>query len=135
MSHYTVLQTEIHDARILVEALGDLGFQDVELHETPQALVGFEGDRRLESAEVIIRRRHISAGSNDIGFARQPDGRFEAIISDFDRADYDRLWLGRLTQRYAYRAARETLAAQDFDLVEEEVDQMGTIRCTVRRMA
>jgi hypothetical protein len=135
MSHYTVLETQIADARLLAEALGDMGFLDVEVHREPQALYGYLGDRRAERAEVIVRRDYIGAGSNDIGFARQPDGSFQAIVSDFDRGTYDEAWIGRLTQRYAYRAARETLAAQDFDLVEEQVDQTGTIRCTVRRMA
>lgn len=135
MSHYTVLQTQIQDPRLLLEALGDLGFHEVELHEEAQPLVGYQGDRRYETAEVIIRRKHVGSASNDIGFARQPDGSFQAIVSEFDRSDYDETWIGRLTQRYAYRAARETLAEQDFDLVEEQVDELGTIRCTVRRMA
>ena len=135
MSHYTVLQTRIHDARLLLEALEDLGFADVELHQTPQPLVGWRGDMRAQTAEVIIRRRHVGHASNDIGFARRPDGSFEAIISEYDRERYDEAWLGRLSQRYAYRQTRETLAGQDFDLVQEEIDDQGTIRCVVRRMA
>ena len=135
MSHYTVLQTRLHDTRLLLESLADLGFIDVELHETPQPLVGWRGDFRQQRAEVIIRRRHVGQASNDIGFARRPDGSFEAIISDYDRERYDEAWLGQLNQRYAYRLTRETLAGQDFDLVQEEIDEQGTIRCTVRRMA
>lgn len=135
MSHYTVLQTRIHDTRLLLEALADLGFTEVELHQTPQPLVGWQGDIRAQTAEVIIRREQIGPASNDIGFARRPDGSFEAIISEFDSERFDEAWLGRLSQRYAYRLTRETLAGQDFDLVEEEIDAQGTIRCTVRRVA
>lgn len=135
MSHYTVLQTKIQDTRLLVQALEDLGFAEVEVHTAAQPLVGWLGDSREQRAEVIVRREHVGPGSNDIGFARRADGSFEALISEFDRDTYDHLWLGRLTQRYAYRKARETLAAQDFDLVEEEIDQDGRIRCTVRRVA
>ena len=135
MSHYPVLQTRLHDCRLLLESLADLGFADVELHETPQPLVGWRGDSRQQTAEVIIRRRHVGQASNDIGFARRPDGSFEAIISEYDRERYDEAWLGQLNQRYAYRLTRETLAGQDFDLVQEEIDEQGTIRCTVRRMA
>lgn len=135
MSHYTLLQTRIHDTRLLVESLADLGFGDVEVHDLPQPLVGWRGDLRQQRAEVIIRRKHVGQASNDIGFARRPDGSFEAIISEYDRDRYDEAWLGQLSQRYAYRMTRETLAGQDFDLVQEDIDDQGTIRCTVRRMA
>lgn len=135
MSHYTTLDTAIVSQEFLLESLADLGFQDVEVHEAPQPLVGWLGDARENRAEVIIRRRHVGAGSNDIGFRRTAEGHFEAIISEFDRPRYDHAWLGRLTQRYAYRVAREMLADQDFSLVEESMDEDKTIRMTVRRMA
>ena len=135
MSHYTVMQTALGDIETLVEALADMGFAVVETHAKPQALVGYRGDQRDERAEVIVRRRFLGSVSNDIGFARNPDGTLRAIISDFDRKTYDTVWLGKLTQRYAYRVARKTLAAQDFDLVEEHVDDQRRIHLTVRRMA
>ena len=135
MSHYSVLQTRITDAETLVEALADLGFAEVEVHETPQPLVGWLGDERETRAEVIVRRAHLHRASNDIGFARRPDGRFEALISDYDRKTFGQAWLGRLTQRYAYRVARKVLSAQDYDLVEERVDEEQKIHMTVRRMA
>ena len=73
--------------------------------------------------------------SNDIGFARKADGRFEAKISDFDRRQYGNLWLGQLAQRYAYRVARDVLAEQGFDLVEESVSADRQIHLCVRRAA
>lgn len=135
MSHYTVMKTTLGDIETLIEALADMGFATVETHAEPQALVGYRGDARASRAEVIIRRRYVGGASNDIGFARNPDGTLSAIISDFDRKSYDVAWLGRLTQRYAYRLARKTLAAQDFDLIEEHVDDQRRIHLTVRRMA
>jgi hypothetical protein len=36
----------------------------VEYHEVAQHLFGYGGDRRPETAEVIIRRQHIGAASN-----------------------------------------------------------------------
>ena len=40
-----------------------------------------------------------------------------------------------MAQRYAYRVARDMLAAKDFDLVEESLDDQNAIHLTVRRMA
>lgn len=137
MSAYTTLATRIVSAEHLALALRDLGFAEVEVHQSPQTLHGWMGDARAQRAEVIVRREHIGDASNDLGFARGQDGTFVAIVSEYDRdhGDFDRGWLEKLTQRYAYHVARERLEAQGFDLVEERVDDQETIRMVLRRSA
>ena len=134
MSHYTTLQTQMVSAPHLVRALADVGFAVVEVHETPQALYGFMGERREQGAEVIVRREHVGSASNDIGFLRGPEGVFTAIVSDYDRSRYDEAWLGRLTQRYAYHVAMDMLAEQGFSVVEEQAAEDRSIHIVVRRM-
>ncbi|MBI3097680.1 MAG: DUF1257 domain-containing protein [Planctomycetes bacterium] len=134
MSAFTTLQTEFVSAEHLRRALTDVGFAKVEVHNTPQPLVGFMGDRRSQSAEIIIRRSHVGGFSNDIGFKRDQNGRFVALISDYDRQQYDAPWLRRLTQRYAYHVAKDTLERQEFEIVEETTQADQTIHLTVRRM-
>ena len=134
MSAYTTLETQLMSAHHIVAALDDLGFR-AELHQSPQPLVGFEGQLRAQRAEVIVRRESIGSLSNDLGFARNPDGTYTAIISDFDRARFDAAWLMKLTQRYAYHVAREQLEEKGFSLVEEQVDERDTVRLTLRRTA
>lgn len=133
MSHFTTIKTQLRDTAALVQALADVGFPEVEVHETPQHLYGFEGDVRSQTAEVIIRRQHISGASNDIGFQRQPDGTFQAIISDYDRRDYAQPWLNRLTQRYGYHCLMAKAPAEGFSVESEEVMADGTIRIVVGR--
>ena len=135
MSHFTSIKTQIKQVESLVEALADLGFKVVEVHETAQHLFGFRGDVRSQTAEVIIRRQQVGAASNDIGFKRQPDGTFEAIISDYDRQVYSQQWLNHLTQRYGYHALKATVPQQGFTVEEEEVLADGTIRVVVGRWA
>src|SRR5438046_385296 len=67
MSHFTEVKTRIVDQAALLLALGDLGFQpnQIEIHEKAKHLYGYKDDRRAQTAEVIIRRQHISASSND----------------------------------------------------------------------
>jgi hypothetical protein len=133
VSHFTTIKTRIADVNALVKALADLGFKQVEVHEEAQHLYGYQGDQRAQAAEVIIRRRYVGHASNDIGFKRQPDGKFEAIISQFDRAKCSQAWLDRLTQNYAYHTARAKLEEQGFILVSEERPQGGPIRLVLRR--
>ena len=135
MSHYTTIETMLVSEEHLVLALHDVGISDVERHEAAEPLVGWTGDSREARAEVIIRRKHLSSASYDIGFARGADGRFEAMITDDDRRHYGNLWLGRLAQRYSYRVARDVLAKQGYDLVEESVGADRQIHLCVRRAA
>ena len=135
MSQYLSMQTQLVSAKHLVRALNDLGFHDVEVHETAQSLKGWLGDSRKNSAEIIIRKKYVGAASNDIGFNRGVDGRFTAFVSDYDRNRHGVAWLNRLTQRYAYHVALDMLQEKDFDLITESVEEDQTIHLTLRRMA
>ncbi len=133
MSHFTCIKTQIRNQDALIKALADVGCKEVEVHETAQHLHGYQGDVREQTAEVIIRRQHIGQWSNDIGFKRQEDGQFEAIISEYDRPKYSQQWLNGLTQRYGYHTLMETAPTQGFTVEEEETLEDGTIRVVVAR--
>ncbi|MCC6175634.1 MAG: DUF1257 domain-containing protein [Chloroflexi bacterium] len=70
------------ERRLLLAALAEIGFAEVdEGDQLP--LYGYQGDRRPETAEIIVRRQLIGAASNDLGFARTPDG-YVPIVSEYD---------------------------------------------------
>ena len=135
MSHFTAIKTEIRDVKALVKALEDIGFPDkIEVHEEAESLYGFQGDLRPETAEVIIRRKYLGSASNDIGFKKQEDGTYEAVISSYDRAyKYTQQWLNKLTQRYGYHLLMAVAPQQGFTVEEEEILADGTIRVVVGR--
>ena len=135
MSHFATISTQIVSAKHLVLALKDLGFPTVEVNAEPQELVGYQGDTRIQKAHVIIRRKYLGNLSNDIGFVQNAKGTFDALISDYDRFRFDKAWLQKLTQRYAYWVTRDLLEEQQFSLTQEQREKDGTIRLTVRRMA
>jgi hypothetical protein len=135
MSHFTILNTQIVETDALVKALAEMNLKHVEVHETAQHLYGYRGERRRQTAEVIIRRKYIGRASNDIGFKRNKNGAFDAIISEYDRRKYSQQWLNRLTQRYAYHITRSKLEEQGFMLVTEETQQEKRIHLVLRRMA
>jgi hypothetical protein len=135
MSHFTVLNTRIIETDALVKALTDMNFKNVEVHETAQHLYGYQGDVRQQTAEVIIRRQYIGRASNDIGFKRNKNGAFDAIISDYDRRKYSQQWLNRLIQRYAYHVIKAKTEEQGFTLLTEETQQDERIHLVLRRMA
>src|SRR4051794_12505107 len=112
MSHFTTLKTQLIEVSHIVKALGDLGFHQIEVHEVTQPLFGYQGDRRSQTAEIIIRRQFVGQASNDIGFKLQSNHTFNAIISEFDRTLYSQQWLDKLSQRYAYHTSLSKLVEQ-----------------------
>jgi hypothetical protein len=133
MSHFTSIKTQIKNADALIKALADVGFKNLEYHETAHHLYGYQGDVRPESAEVIIRKKYIGSMSNDIGFQRQENGEFKAIISEYDRGKYGQLWLNKLMQRYGYHTLMASAQEQGFTIEEDEIMEDGTVRVVVAR--
>src|SRR5215467_5666339 len=96
VSKYLECQTVLSDRKFLVAALQELGYH-AEVHSEGAPLFGYEGRERPERAHVIIRRNELSSVSNDIGFARTGDGRFVALLSEYDQGiGYDLKWLGKV---------------------------------------
>ncbi|MCA9651799.1 MAG: DUF1257 domain-containing protein [Myxococcales bacterium] len=116
MSAYITSMTPMTDEECLLAALAELGFDrsKVEVHANPVALVGYAGDRRQQTAHLVIRRQHVGSMSNDIGFLATETG-YRAIVSDYDRARYGQAWLVRLGACY-----QQYLAAKRDRLAEEE---------------
>lgn len=115
-----------------MKALEDLGFTNkLRVHDTAQQLEGYQGDKRQQTAEIIIPRAYVGGASNDIGFKLQKDGTYEAIISGYDKTRYNQKWLNKLSQRYAYNQLKEDLDLGGFFIrEEEEVDGEIHLTCT-----
>lgn len=123
MSAYITLMTPMIDEECLLAALGDLGFGPsmVEVHVDPVELVGYGGDRREQTANVVIRRQHVGQASNDVGFLATEIG-YRAIISRFDQVQLGRSWLSRLDASYQshWGAKRQRIAAEERRRLEAE---------------
>lgn len=103
MSAYAEHTTQFRDAELLIQCLQSLGIDaaGITRHNRAVPLTGYQGDRRSETAEIIISRQYVGMASNDIGFKLGPDGAYRAIISEFDSRHYDGAWMRKLTATYA----------------------------------
>lgn len=94
------------DRRLLLAALADLGYGEVEEGEA-LPLFGYQGDRRAETAAIVVRRRHLGSASNDLGFSCTPAG-YVPIVSEYDaRTLRAGRFLPELRVAYAERAVAE----------------------------
>lgn len=142
MSAYMTLTTPMTHQGCLLAALAELGFDatKVEVHDEPVQLVGYEGRRRAQTAQVVIPRRHVGGAANDIGFEATPTG-YKAHISDYDRRRYGSKWLAKLSEAYArHDAERQArLAEEERRRIEAEKKalveaQRQAIRARARKM-
>lgn len=123
MSAYGEYETVMCEERFLVEGLAAMGYK-VELHAEGATLIGYHGDERPERAHVIIRRSQLDSASNDIGFARSADGRYRAILSEYDRSiGYDDQWLGKVNQHYKEKQTLAMAKAKGYIFRGKEVVQ------------
>ena len=121
MSKYVELRTSLTDERYLVEALRELGYEP-EVCREGRPLVGYVGDERAERAHIIIPRGQLDSASNEIGFARDNSGLYQAIVSEYDRGiGFDDAWLGRVVQVYKERQTMAVAKAKGYVFKGREV--------------
>ena len=126
MSEYHELKTEYKDRDCLVEALNDAGYKTVEVSETPLPLYDYTGrqthylDKTGDKANVIVRRKYIGGMPNDLGFAKQADGTYSAIVSDYDSSKHNKGWFNNLRKSYVEKVDIKTAAKQGFKFLRKE---------------
>jgi predicted RNA binding protein YcfA (HicA-like mRNA interferase family) len=120
MSHYSKIETQIVDQTALIKALKDVGYSQVEIHGNPVPLYGYMGDQRPERANVVVRRKHISNASNDIGFVKSENGTYRAIVSEYDQQILGADWVEKVCKLYAYHAVVEKMEEQGFVVEKQE---------------
>lgn len=126
MSSFRTISTNLKDTKCLEKALKEKGFNP-EVHDTPQNLYGFQNDKRNDTAEVIIRRKEVGSVSNDIGFKKQPDGTYKAIISSYDSIRYNTKWLNDLTTKYNIQQVKQRAAKEGYEVSGTSTTSDGTI--------
>jgi hypothetical protein len=106
MSAYSQNETQFKDGAVLCEALAMLDYtaEQVEVHKMADNLYGYHGDKREDTANIIIRRKFVGYDSNDIGFKLGTNGTYSAIISEYDSQRHGEEWLRKLKAAYAERA-------------------------------
>ena len=136
MSHYTTVELEVKDQASFIQALCDvwptsLVAENIEVHDTPQSLFGYQGDKRQQRANVIVRRKHVGAVSNDIGFLME-GGKATAFISEYDKSRYSSTWQDGLRQRYARNVAVKEATRKGYRVKETQTDD-GKIKLVLTK--
>ena len=84
MSKYmTFTSAAFKDRECLLNALSECGYETVE-EGASLSLYGYQGDKRVETAQIVVRRKFIGSASNDLGFQKTENG-YVPVISEYDQ--------------------------------------------------
>jgi len=131
MSHFTTVQTKIHDIVCLKLALKDLGYQFTEATaETKVYVRGYQ--RQKTEADLVIH----ASKTYDVGVKVTPKG--VQFISDWwgveaTRGVTEKDFINQITQRYSYHKVKQELQKKGFTLAVEETKEDKSIHIKVRR--
>jgi hypothetical protein len=125
MSFYRSNKTLFRNQECLAGALRK-NFSVVEVHATPQQLHGYQTEASKKGAEIIVRKQE-HKGHYDIGFQKQTDGTFAALIAD-DERHLGQAWMAKLAMTYAEEQSNEVAAEQGCELEGREVLGNGAIK-------
>jgi hypothetical protein len=109
MSAYSKNKTIYKDRDCLVAALGELGYSKemIELYEgAGNQLIDYCGrpthylDKTGDKANIIVRRKNVGPSANDLGFKKEADGTYSAIVSAFDTGKHNAKWMTDLKKAY-----------------------------------
>jgi hypothetical protein len=121
MSKYGETQTVLHEEKFLLDALNEMGYQ-VEVHPEGAPLNSYYSEQEANVANIIIRRAQLPSAFGDVGFVRQPDGRFTLIEDELDdHSGYGRKWLGRVQQIYKESQTLAVAQAKGYHLKSRQV--------------
>ena len=119
MSAYSKNRTIYKDQECLLKALEAQGYprEQVELHEGGGAqLIDYQGrpthylDATGDKANIIVRRKHVGGAANDLGFKKETDGTYSAIVSAYDTGKHNTKWMTDLKKAYTEAVTHKTAA-------------------------
>lgn len=132
MSEYIVVtDIDMDDGDCIVKALKELGYPCT-VHAEPKNLHGFQGDKREQKAHIIVDKGHVGVAANDVGFLKKANGKYEMIISAYDKsARHADNFLKKLPRNYAAHKVIKTAATMGIR-VTSKVEQDGEIHIHAR---
>ena len=127
MSDYIIIELEVSDSNIIKETLKELGYP-FEEHKVAQNLMGYRGDKRSQVSNIIVRRRNVGAASNDVGFLKKANGKYDLILSEYDRGmPQGKTFMYKFKQTYIKKQSQKMLKKKGYKLKKQKVEEDGTI--------
>lgn len=112
----------------------ELGYE-YEEHKVAQNLYGYAGDKRTQTANIIIRRQYVGSAANDVGFHKTGKGKYELIISEYDKRSGSKSeidFLQRMKQIYSKHVTVKQLKKMGISQTSITTSSDGRIKIKAR---
>lgn len=145
MSHFTEMKVDYlqkNEAQLVAALEECFGAGNVEVHEDGAALFGYQGDNRAKlktssanyapPCHIIIRRENVGAASNDVGYRRTEDGKYQAYISDYDQGgNFNKQKQNQVTQNYTVGVTTKQMKSQGYSV--KKTTEKGVVKLLVSK--
>ena len=133
-----VLKDEAALVSALTEIFGKGSVEVVKKGEQSSNLYGYRGDKRAQTADIIIRRQHVnrvsSGCSNDLGFKRKKNGSIQMIVSEYDRScKIDQKVQRRYSELVVDKTIKRLKTSGRFRVLSRENDKQGNLVIKIGR--
>ena len=125
MSHFTKIKTKLYDRITIEKSLSDL---NIEWETRATNVRGYKNQD--QSADIVIRQDN----KYDIGF--KWNGNEYELVADlmfWDQKYSVNKFLNQVNQRYAYNLISKVSEEQNFQYVESETQQDGSVRLLLKK--
>jgi hypothetical protein len=99
MPRYRLIPTGVPVSSDLKQTLTDMGLRNVEVHASPVPLNDWIGRPTDVMANVILRKKDIGSSADDMGFVRNANGTWDALVSEIHLFRFDKKWFADLSKR------------------------------------
>jgi len=89
---------------------------------------------RDQTANIIVRRQYVGTAANDVGFLKQSDGRYQMIISEFDRRQTTQgtNFLKRMGQIYGKHKVLKQVRRLGYSVTSTKTTEDGKLKIRVK---
>ena len=126
------MQLEVNDSGCIKETLKELGYVFEEYAEAQQ-LEGYGGDKRQQKAHIIVRRKHVGAAANDVGFVKNSNGKYDLLISEYDRraGTQSSNFMKKFNQLYAKHRFLKEVKSKGWTVTSKKTTKDGKLKIRV----
>ena len=125
MSHFTKIKTKLYNLETLKRSLSDL---NIEWTSEKQEITGYKDQKQV--VELVVTQKN----NYDLGF--KWNGNEYELVADlmfWDQKFSVNKFLNQINQRYAFNLITKVSEEQNFQYVEAENQQDGSIRLLLRK--
>ena len=125
MSHFTKIKTKLYNLETLKRSLSDL---NIEWTSEKQEITGYKEQKQV--VELVVTQKN----NYDLGF--KWNGNEYELVADlmfWDQKFSVNKFLNQINQRYAFNLITKVSEEQNFQYVEAENQQDGSIRLLLRK--